>query len=401
MCSLGVAKHVDAETSLQDGYLGFCVIRPLPGSPVGRTVVKTFPARTDDGLLRSFGALREYEVHLSSFSLRVTGLAFQQQDRAVSACATTALWCAIQKTAPMEGLALATPAEITESASRYLLADGRALPSEGLNIHQLCEATRATGLSPLVVKSVSPEVDRAQLLGYLSSGFAPVLALESLGGLGHAVCGVGLKLGRVNAPADPNQRFSEAHTAVEGLYVHDDRLGPYASAAILPYTLTINQKARVVTAVSIQWPDGGESELAVLKAIVIPVPTKLRLTVSWMLDLGMPIASVVAQLLPTFGRKVTLSCSFATAASYLRRSVRFGLTTTGVYQLTSRTVLSRYLGVIHLSVGPEPLLDVLLDATEAGANPSVLATVQRMRLSATDSDELRLVAARLASPFVR
>ena len=36
---------------LQDAYLGFSVVRPLPGSPLGRTVVKTFgPQASSEGV---------------------------------------------------------------------------------------------------------------------------------------------------------------------------------------------------------------------------------------------------------------------------------------------------------------------------------------------------------------
>lgn len=401
MASAKGDAHERASARLQGGYLGFCVIRPLPASPVGRTVLRTFGGTSEGGMKRAFGAVRDYNVHLGAFRLGIRGLAFQQQDRGVSACATTALWCAIQKTAPMERLAVVSPAAITESASRYFLADGRALPSEGLTIHQVCEATRATGLSPLLIRSVSYEHDRAQLLGYLSSGFAPVLALQSIGGEGHAVCGVGLKLGAVQPPADPKQRYCDAATTVRGLYLHDDRLGPYAAADIFPYTLQQDGKTRVVTGVSIKWPDEGESQLAILLALVIPVPTKLRLTVARMRDLGTSIADAVALAMPRFTRKVTLHCHFETGVDYLGRAPRYGLTGAGLRQLTSRTVLSRYLGVIRLTVGEETLLDVLLDTTESGSNPPVVACVARMRVRPKEFLILEFFATKLAADFIR
>ena len=238
---------------LQDAYLGFCVMRPLPGSPVGRTVLPPLGQVTDSGRRREFGVIREYIAHLAGFELRVRGLAFQQQDQGVSACATTALWSAIHGVAPKEGLSIPTPADITEAASRYLLVGGRSLPSEGLTVHQMCEAIRASGLAPLFVPSVSLESDRAQLLSYLKSGFAPVLAIQSLqGGGGHAVCAVGFKLGDVAPQTNPNLNFRDASTALLGVYIHDDRLGPYASADVYPWTL---QSGDVKTALRISWPD--------------------------------------------------------------------------------------------------------------------------------------------------
>ena len=126
-----------------------------------------------------------------------------------------------------------TPAQITEAATRYYLPGGRALPSEGLTVNQLCEAIRASGLAPIVIPATSPEIDRAQLLGYMRSGLAPVLAAETLSTReGHAVCAVGVKIGAVKPQTDMSLAYRDGATALEGLYLHDDRLGPYASADI-------------------------------------------------------------------------------------------------------------------------------------------------------------------------
>ena len=50
---------------LQDSYLGFCVIRPLSGAPVGRTVLSTLTGLNAEGLSRALGAVRNYVVHLA------------------------------------------------------------------------------------------------------------------------------------------------------------------------------------------------------------------------------------------------------------------------------------------------------------------------------------------------
>ena len=90
---------------------------------------------------------REYIAHLAGFELRVRGLAFQQQDQGVSACATTALWSAIHGVAPKEGLSIPTPADITEAASRYLLVGGRSLPIGRLNCPPNVRGDKSFGIS--------------------------------------------------------------------------------------------------------------------------------------------------------------------------------------------------------------------------------------------------------------
>jgi len=398
------ANHNQHETStqfLQRAYLGFCVIRPLPGSLIGRTVLQTFPRDSAEGHRRDFGATREYRVHLAGFELGVRGLAFQQQDQGVSACATTSLWSAIHKVALMEGLPFATPAAITQAASRYFLAGGRALPSEGLTIDQICEAIRSSGLAPIVVRGLALDQARAQLHGYLTSGLPAVLALQPLPltrSEGHAVCAVGLKLGAIAPQTDPQYHFRDTASAVMAVYVHDDRLGPYAVADLQSYTLP---KGEIVPSLVIRWP--GESavfETSVLRAIAVPVPTKLRLTVARMRSLGIIIADAVGRLLPDLERKVDVSCRYRLSTEYQRIAFGFTLTDNGIFDLLNSTVLSRYLGEIQL-VGPAgPLFDVLLDATETQANPSVLCCVSRAGLAASGRPIVASIARRLGATVV-
>src|ERR1700688_438118 len=108
----------EARDFLQGSYQGFCVVRPLPGSPIGRTVLPTLGPQTEEGQTREFTAIREYRIHLAGFELCVSGLAFQQQDQGVSACATTALWSSFHSVAHMEGLPMPTPVAIPEAGSR-------------------------------------------------------------------------------------------------------------------------------------------------------------------------------------------------------------------------------------------------------------------------------------------
>jgi hypothetical protein len=371
--------HRDARTAwLQDRYLGFCVVRPLPASPIGRTVLKTVGPLSDGGHERVFGGAREYTVHLCGLDLKVAGLAFQQQDQGVSACATTALWSALQCVASAERMHIPTPGEITDAASRYVLTDGRSMPSEGLRVEQICEATRAAGLAPVVVRSVSLEQDRVQLMSYVRSGFAPVLAL-SVGGGGHAVCCVGLKLGDIRPQTDPNLHFQDAASRVEGLYIHDDRLGPYASVEL--FSDTRPGPGSVRTSLLIRWPDNVDNEVAILQSIIVPLPPKVRLSVTRMRALGLPIAEVAAALDEIDG-PVTLDVRYERAVQYKQRAYEFGLSAEGLYQLQCELPLSRYVGLIEIASPVGPLFDAVLDTTDSGANPCALALVRRAQLPA-------------------
>ena len=208
----GEGKRLEIQKTLQSGYIGFSVVRPLPGFPIGRTVLPASTPRELKELCSSFKASRCHRVHLAGLSLHVDGVPFQSQDQGVSACATTALWSALDCVADAEELTVSSPASITESATRYPLQEGRPFPTEGLTVRQICEATRAAGFSPLVIHGKSLADDALQIFSYARSGFAPVLALLPAEGEGpgHAVCCVGLRQGATTSQTDPTYKFREA-----------------------------------------------------------------------------------------------------------------------------------------------------------------------------------------------
>ncbi len=77
---LGRAGGSLRQKDLQDGYLGFIVVKPLPRTIIGRTCLKTYDSK---GGTRHFPIVRRYPVHLFGIPLRVETLAFQEQDQAV------------------------------------------------------------------------------------------------------------------------------------------------------------------------------------------------------------------------------------------------------------------------------------------------------------------------------
>jgi len=95
---------------VREAYMGFSVIKPLQGSPVGRTVILPLQRRhRKRNCGGKFNGTRYYNVHLLGIELEICGLIFQQQDVGVSACATTALWSSLSKTKDFEDLSTPTP----------------------------------------------------------------------------------------------------------------------------------------------------------------------------------------------------------------------------------------------------------------------------------------------------
>ena len=263
--------HRQADEFSQQNYIGFSVIKPLAGCPVGRTVLRCFPETIPEAdYVRRFDCACEYHAHVLGIPLRIRGLAFQQQDVGVSACATTALWSALQRTRALEETGAATPAQITIRASQYALPFGRSMPSEGLSIEQMCQAIHSFGYAPNLFRADTYEVARALLYSSMLSGISPVLILESLDkSAAHAVAVVGMKLKQPRSTASADLLEDRAAT-LSGLYLHDDRIGPYLRADL--------RKRYKKAYINIPLRDFPAGETWRLSHVLIPMHAKIRLS---------------------------------------------------------------------------------------------------------------------------
>jgi len=132
---------------LQQSYLGFVVVKPLPETVIGRTCLEAYPS--DNGR-RHYPIRRKYSVNLFGCQLSIKSLAFQEQDSVAAACATSALWSEFQGTGRLFQHAIPSPIEITKAATSGFPLSTRSLPSKGLNIIQMAQAIRSVGLARII-----------------------------------------------------------------------------------------------------------------------------------------------------------------------------------------------------------------------------------------------------------
>jgi hypothetical protein len=173
---------------LSGSYLGFVVLRPIPKTPIGRTVLRWYPDRTPR-LPPVVEPSREYVCHVAGLELKVTGLAWQQQDVGVGACATVALWTMLHSSAFDDRHAVPTTADVTRTAHSPGMSAFRAFPSRGLGFGQLIATLRDSGFAPLVVpgdrlapggsaerEAFSREHFSSSLAAFVRSGYPVLLA---------------------------------------------------------------------------------------------------------------------------------------------------------------------------------------------------------------------------------
>lgn len=194
------------------GYLGYAIMRPVPGAPVGRVMLKAPYALEDHITCQSIET-----VHLFGEALSVRGTPFMAQDAQLARCAHAALWVASRHHHLFWGTPKHLPTAVVDAAPAGI-GMGRQLPSPGLAITQLSAAASGLGLPPVVhdLEWLTGSETVARLVcRYLNSGF-PVI----IGGGGHAFVLIGYR--RVDA-GTPDERIEFIR--------HDDEVGPYQVVA--------------------------------------------------------------------------------------------------------------------------------------------------------------------------
>lgn len=379
----GAAGDPDTLRWLQEAYLGFVVRRPIPGTPFGRTVLRWYPEQMPR-LPRITEPSRTYHVHIAGIELIVRGLAWQQQDQGVGACATVALWSMLHSSALDDRHVIPTTAEVTQTAHRANLSAGRPFPSDGLTLSQMVATVRDSGFAPLVV-SGSAQVEAApsrferehfcaSFASLVRSGYPVLIVAQCENGL-HAVCGVGFRQAPAEKPAAGRVEFEDAGT--QYIYVHDDNLGPSVRVRV-----TEDDSGYVVLRVEPPAPRSAERMPDPTRryfdlipvAIIAAAHDDVRITPD---DLNWRALDVGLRIVEATGRQqgVTLSSRIVRLTQYvgaeLERSLR------GRPEVLARTRLalweevppmSLHLAVIRVGYGAIPLLDILYDTTDSLPN---------------------------------
>lgn len=276
------------EELLQQNYLGFIVVKPLPQTIIGRTCIATY---SDDNNRRFFPIVRRYEVNLFGLSLSVKTLAFQEQDQVAAACATSALWTVFQGTGLQFQHSIPSPVEITRKAfsnfplaTRVLPSATRALPNlDGLTAEMMAQAIRDVGLEPFNISLQVPEyIHQGNLYAYLRGGLPLLLgfdllvqnnqALEHRGK--HAVAVTGYSLGKSSAKPYSQFGFLLKASRMDKIYVHDDQVGPFARMEFDGLAIQADPNT-LIDSMSTSWGNVGNRALPDI--LLVPLYHKIRI----------------------------------------------------------------------------------------------------------------------------
>lgn len=276
--SLYLNDFTNGQKILQENYIGFIVLKPNKIGSIGKSLLRPYPEKVLNNYSdkRIINTLRKYEVNFFGYPLSIRTLAFQEQDSAVAACATTSVWTALSG---LENIFNNTrnksPSEITALALKHCPIGYPQYPSRGLSIYQVCSVINHLGYE-VSCHSISKDhlFTHTLLKAYIKYGIPIIAKIDLL----HESCTSNFSINDSNKDENADPSY---HTAVitgykedsstkmiKELYLHDDQIGPFSRASLIEGSCL---------ELSNEWSDLGDFVSARIEKLLIPLYHKIRL----------------------------------------------------------------------------------------------------------------------------
>ncbi len=264
---------------LQSHYLGFMVIKPLTRTFVGKTCLRV----SGDRGVGKKKIDKPYDVNLFGIKLTIDSIAFQEQDKVVAACATTAIWTALHSSPGRSVKDIKSCSEITTAALNFVDGSSNGFPNKELTNKQIQRTLDIEGLRyhNNSLEESTPESFRESLVAHINSNL-PVILTGKVYGVEPNEAGEYVKAGHAITALGYDFRGDS-----KWVYVHDDRLGPYARAEMVMLDEFFGEstpeavKGRWGLAMSIREPDAtnwvAPHEIIVPDISIIPADRKTRI----------------------------------------------------------------------------------------------------------------------------
>lgn len=261
--------------NLQDAYLGYMVIKPLPKTFIGRTCLKNY--EEFDSEPRQY-LTKKYEIDLFGLKLSINSIAFQEQDKVVSACATTAIWSALHALKWKSTLDIPACSVITTNAINHIHGSSNRFPNKELSNKQILRAIDFEKLRHHEEDIDSIERDEffetAQY--HIDSCLPTIIGVKvfrvrddkTLTNLGqHAITLLGYK----------------AKESEKVVYIHDDRLGPFVKASLISLDDYKDTSLKINWGLALRHKKDDGSwdeihEILIPNSLIVPTQQKARLS---------------------------------------------------------------------------------------------------------------------------
>lgn len=234
------------KNKIHSSYLGYIVVKPIPNALIGATILKPYPEKDigleTDNSIRCYNSIREYKINLFGIPFKIKTLAFQEQDKNVSACATCAIWFALHYLSDKFKIPKLSPYYITKAAGNQYLGSGRMFPSESLDPIQIGRAITSFNLVYELRNRKEFKNDlsvvKAFIYSYNKFGL-PVLLGLNIPGLGyHLITIVGFKdnLSFKEESLEDKKKINFKTDFMNEFYAHDEHTGPFVRVYFKDHT---------------------------------------------------------------------------------------------------------------------------------------------------------------------
>ena len=364
-----LGKEID-NLEFWENYIGFVVVKPIPVTVIGYTVLKTYPDSPQGSIERNFWGVREYKVHFYGNEIIIKSLAFQEQDSVLAACATSAIWSMLNKAATDFHTTLKSPSQITKDADTVSPDGSRLFPNKGLSVLQICQAILNSGLVSEVKKpdfkievskdKIIPVVSNSYLKKILNAyspiGIPIILVINvpngSLYGL-HAVTITGYKQGNPK-PLPPTGKIGWISEAIEKFYAHDDQWGPFARVHFMG-------DCELETT----WTKFNPNNLPTfITNIIVPIYPKIRISYE---DIEVIVLGLDRIFTHFFGQKIKTDLAWDVKVDYSESYKSRVKQLKNISESEKLAILKRsqpkYLWIVSCYVGEHRILKFTFDAT--------------------------------------
>lgn len=356
-----------------DDYLGLIVVKPIPTTVIGFSVLKNYNAANhlQD---RHFWGVRDYKIHFFGKELSIPTLAFQEQDSVLAACATTAIWSMLNKASTDFHTILKTPSQITRDADNVSPDGSRLFPNKGLSVLQICRAIFNSGLVSEVKQPdhrehtadgrpagifVSNLYTKKILNAYSKIGIPIILVIRVPDGQQHGLHAITVS-GYKQTPAEPvapKPGITWHAENIDRIYAHDDQWGPFAR-------VEFQNEADLIT----PWTQNHTHHLPTkVTNIIVPVYPKIRISYE---DIEAIVLGLDAILTLFFDKKIlhdlVWDIKIDFSESFKTEITKSSLEDEAKINLLTKS-LPKYLWIATCYIGKHKVFEFTFDATDVNS----------------------------------
>ncbi len=402
-----------SRNNLSNYYLGHIVTKPLKNALIGATLIRCYdeffdnlyekelwPNQTYKERKREFTALRWYTTNFFGKPIHFKSLVFQEQDNAVSACATTALWMCFHKLSELFRTKLPAPIVITESAGLNSHSNsqptGRIFPNSGLEVSQIIKAIDSLHLDlvsdvfnprdpALIAKErgitntniISPWKIKRYAYAYLKLEIPVLLGYIIVGQNGnHLVTLTGFRFEKIAEkkelpyifPPEENTKIKCEADRIFRLFSHDDQLGPFSKIGF--------NHTEFKQYVSINWKAKEKFNIAAPTLIIAPVLNTIRLDYNHIEEFATQFQLFLEKTvaIPSFTERLIWDIYLINSNDYKEELINSNLKSRIILRYIQKS-FPKYIWIVRLKVIPDnnfsdlannyKLMDFIFDASES------------------------------------